>query len=146
MGSPESGRRLLTYAEAITPSDVGGIDSFLTARIAQLARAERGSDERQVARSVKAALMHLVGVLQHALPLAGAAAGDADMQSSLHLQIGMAWNTLWALVSPWQWHEEYDHERWRHVKYWDEEQEAEQRSLLAEKFANQEDARRLSGE
>ncbi|MDX3244778.1 hypothetical protein [Streptomyces sp. ME18-1-4] len=131
MGTLEPGGQVLVYANRINVSDVEVIGTFVTERIARSVRAERGSDERQVARSVKAALLHVVGILQHALPLSREEDGDADSRKFLHLQIMTAWNTLWALASPWQWHENYDHERWRHVKYWDAEQEAEQQSLLS---------------
>ncbi|WP_033254719.1 hypothetical protein [Kitasatospora phosalacinea] len=131
MGMLEREQRGLVYAADITIGDVEAIDSFLTARTARPARAERGSDERQVARSVRAALIHVVGTLQHALPLSRETVEDIDAQRYLRLQVQGAWNTLWALVSPWQSHDEYDHERWRHVKYWDAEQEAEGKSLLA---------------
>lgn len=79
---------------------------------------------------MRTALLQLVSTLQHALSLS-----EADRESNqlqLGLQIGMAWNALWALVSPWQWHDEYDHERWRHVKYWDAGQEAGYESLLTD--------------
>ncbi|WP_146214552.1 hypothetical protein [Streptomyces sp. ICBB 8177] len=114
----------LVYAADITIGDVEAIDSFLIARTARSAGAERGSNERQVARSVRAALVHVVGTLQHALPLSGETADDVDAQRYLRLQVQAAWNTLWVLASPWQSHSAYDHERWRHVKYWDAEQEA----------------------
>jgi hypothetical protein len=113
----------VTYAEDVTIDDVRRIDSFLRARIARLSRAERGSDERQAARAVKGALLLLVGTLEHALPLARAAARNGIVEDSLRLQISMGWNALWSLVSPWQESAEYDHGRWRHVKYWNADHE-----------------------
>ncbi|MGW6418530.1 hypothetical protein [Streptomyces sp. NPDC055055] len=125
-----AGRIVLVYAKSITIDDVEACNSFLTERIARLASAERGSEERQAYRSIRAASLHALGLLQHSLPLSCQRVMDADKQILLHMQITTAWNTLWALVSPWQQHGNYDHERWRHVKYWDEEQEAQQHALL----------------
>ncbi|MFF6779002.1 hypothetical protein ACFY8W_36385 [Streptomyces sp. NPDC012637] len=130
MGALESKRSLLIYAKDITIGDVTAINSFLSERIAQPASAQRGSDERQVARSVRAALMHVIGILQHSLPLSKEEVADADSGRALRLQVVSAWNTLWALTSPWQRHEEYNLERWRHVKYWDPEEESMRQSML----------------
>ncbi|GGR04065.1 hypothetical protein GCM10010219_05280 [Streptomyces netropsis] len=60
--------------------------------------------------------MHLATTLRHFLAYSGP---DDEAQSMLQLQIMLSWNALWALVSPWQWHADYDHERWRPVKRWD---------------------------
>ncbi|MFE2569842.1 hypothetical protein [Streptomyces mirabilis] len=125
-------KRPLRYGQDITLGDVERLNSFLMARTERLARAERGSDERHMARAVRSALHHLVVTLQHSLSFADA---DSEMQPLTHLQIRVSWNALWALVSPWRWHDEYDQERWRSVKHWDEIQEAEFERRLADEFS-----------
>ncbi|WKK22263.1 hypothetical protein QZH56_26205 [Streptomyces olivoreticuli] len=119
MADPEAEKRILRYAEDISLADVERLDSFLTARTARLAGAERGSDERQLARAVRQTTLHLVTTLRHSLSCSGP---DNEAQSMLRLQLRVSWNALWALVSPWQWHDEYDQARWRPVKYWDASQ------------------------
>lgn len=123
---------MLRYGQDITLGDVERLDAFLTARTARLARAERGSDERQLARSVRAALLHLVVTLQHSLSFPDA---DIETQALTRLKIRMSWNALWALVTPWNWHDGYDQERWRSVKHWDNGQEVEFEELLADEFS-----------
>ncbi|MFF5130402.1 hypothetical protein ACFY41_26145 [Streptomyces syringium] len=112
MTYPENERLELLFAKDISLTDVERLESFLTARTARLARAERGSDERQLARSVRRATLHLATTLRHFL-------AHSEPDDDLRIQIMLSWNALWALVSPWQWHGDYDHERWRPVKRWD---------------------------
>ncbi|GAB2699193.1 hypothetical protein GCM10010442_16250 [Kitasatospora kifunensis] len=126
----ESGRDSLVYAEQITVADIEAINSFLVEQTSRLASSERGSDERHVSRSVRAALLYLVGTMVHAVPHCVGEGVDVDVQRALRLQVETGWNTLWALVSPWKWHNEFDGERWRHVKYWNAAQEAEMESRL----------------
>jgi hypothetical protein len=118
------------YAEDVDLSDVQAIERFLSARIARLASAERGSDERQAARSIKAALLFLVGSLQHVVPLIGEASGELETQTVIRREVRTCWNALCALVAPWQWHEDFDQERWRLARYWDAGHEAEIVALL----------------
>ncbi|GAA4956658.1 hypothetical protein GCM10023205_18640 [Yinghuangia aomiensis] len=127
-GSPRSPLR---YGEEITLGDVDAIVSFVSERIAQSARAPRGSDERQMARSIQFALKQLAGSLRHALPLVAAATpAEADDYTPLRTQIRSNWNTLRWLSAPWQIHDAYDHARWQDVKYWDVRHAAETESLL----------------
>jgi hypothetical protein len=102
------------------------------ARTARLAQAERGSDERQMARTVRSALHHLVVTLQQSLPFSDR---GKEAQPLVRIQVAVSWNALWALVSVWNWHDEYDQERWRSVKYWDENQKEEFEKHLAEEFS-----------
>ncbi|MFI1702804.1 hypothetical protein [Streptomyces griseoruber] len=118
----------LRYGRDITLVDVARLESFLMARTARLSKAERGTDERQMARTVRAVLHHLVVTLQQCLPIAD---GGTQAQPLTRLQIHVSWNALWALVSSWQWHEEYDQKRWRSVKHWDEVQKEEFEKILA---------------
>ncbi len=53
----------------------------------------------------------------------------------MRMQVAISWNALWSLVSSWTWHEEYDQERWRSVKYWDENQKEEFEKSLADEFS-----------
>ncbi|MGW6485605.1 hypothetical protein [Streptomyces sp. NPDC055056] len=128
----ENERRPLRYGYDITLSDVTRLESFLMARTARLARAERGSDERQMARTVRGALHHLVVTLRYSLPFSDR---GAEAQPLVRIRVTVSWNALWALVSVWNWHDEYDQERWRSVKYWDENQKEELEKHLAEAFS-----------
>ncbi|MEU8842965.1 hypothetical protein AB0D97_28160 [Streptomyces roseus] len=128
----EAQRRLLRYGRDITPVDVTRLESFLKARTARLAQAERGSDERQMARVIRTALRHLVVTLQHSLSFSDA---GNESQPLARLQVHVSWNALWALVSSWQWHKEYDQERWRSVNFWDEGQMEEFENRLADEFS-----------
>jgi hypothetical protein len=119
----------LVYGEDITLEDVKEIESFLSARIVRLRHADRGSDERQAARAIHAALLYLVGTLDHALPLTGAASAATETRALLRREVRTCWNTLWSLASPWQIHAEYDRDRFRRVKYWDAEHAEEIRAL-----------------
>lgn len=125
--------RILRYAEDVGITDVDRIESFLMARTARLAGAERGSDERQTARAIRNATLHLVTTLRHSLAFAG---HENEAQSMLQTQLRVSWNALWALASPWQWHDKYDQARWRPVKYWDKRHEEEIASLLSDATAN----------
>lgn len=49
-------RRLLHYGRVLTLGDVARLELFLLARTARLAHAERGTDERQMARAVRTTL------------------------------------------------------------------------------------------
>ncbi|MBB5122734.1 hypothetical protein GO002_25605 [Streptomyces eurocidicus] len=115
MTDQEAKRQTLRYTQEISLTDVDLLQAFLRARTARLANAERGTDERQLARSVRTAARHLVTSLQHMLPLTEK--GD-EAPRVLQIEIRVSWNALWSLVSPWQWHEDYDLERWRPVKVW----------------------------
>ncbi|MFD4134958.1 hypothetical protein [Streptomyces goshikiensis] len=128
----EDQRRLLRYGRDITLGDVTRLESFLKARTARLAQAERGTDERQIARAIRTTLHHLVVTLQHSLSFSD---GGNEAQPMARLQVHVSWNALWALVSSWQWHGEYDQERWRSVKYWDEGQKEEFENRLANEFS-----------
>lgn len=132
MEASEAQRRPLHYGCDITLADVTRLESFLMARTARLAQAERGTDERQVARAVRTTLHHLVVTLQHSLSIPD---GGNEAQPLVRLQVDMSWNAMWALVSPWQWHEEYDQQRWRSVKHWDESQKEEFEKRLADEFS-----------
>ncbi|MFE1788995.1 hypothetical protein ACFW7J_11485 [Streptomyces sp. NPDC059525] len=132
MEDSEAQRRLLRYGCDITLGDVTRLESFLMARTARLAQAERGTDERQMARAVRTTLHHLVVTLQHCLSFSD---GGSEAQPLVRLQVDVSWNALWALVSPWRWHEEYDQERWRSVKYWNESQKEEFEERLANEFS-----------
>ncbi|WP_426570358.1 hypothetical protein [Streptomyces canus] len=131
MIDPVNEGRLLYYAQDIITDDVEGLESFLMARTAGLARAERGSDERQTARALRAAMVVLVGTLQHSLMLAEPVARADPV---LHRQITVSWNALVATASPWQGRDDYDGERWRPVKYWDADHESEVEGLLSAAF------------
>ncbi|MFE2992251.1 hypothetical protein [Streptomyces sp. NPDC059262] len=131
MEGNEADRQLLRYGKEITLADVERAESFLMDRTARLARAERGSDERQMARSVRTALLQLVVTLQHSLPSSDSA---DESQALVHSKISVSWNALWALLSPWQWHSEYDQERWRSVKHWDKDKEVEFNRRLSDEF------------
>lgn len=124
----------LIYGEDITLDDVAKIDAFLSARLSKSARAERGSDERQMARSLRAVKSHLVVELEHGLKFANSPKKSVDLLESLRAQIRSAWNALWAMSSPWQSRSDYDTHRWRHVKFWDGEDEVHRQALLAEVF------------
>ncbi|MEU1312269.1 hypothetical protein ABZ419_25730 [Streptomyces cinnamoneus] len=132
MVDPGEKRPALYYGKEIEIADAERIESFLTARTARLARADRGSDERQVARSVRSAAVHLVTTLQHSLSYAGP---DNDAPTKVRVEISVSWNALWALANPWQWHDEYDHDRWRPVKYWDASHRVEIENILSDAFA-----------
>lgn len=132
----------LIFGEDITLDDVAKVNSFLEERLSGLAKAECGSDERQAARSLRAAQLHLIGELRHSLPLANASKVSADGLASMRTQIRSAWNVLWTIVSPWQSHPDYDVERWRHVKFWDAASEVRQQALLASAFDRKESGRR----
>ncbi|MFF0553842.1 hypothetical protein ACFYUL_33305 [Streptomyces sp. NPDC004311] len=121
--------RLLRYGCDITLDDVASVESFLKARTMQFSQASRGSGERQMARAVRGALHHLVVTLRHFLPYSD---NGGEAQSLARLQVHISWNALWALVSSWQWHEDYDQERWCAVKYWDSGQKAEFERRLTE--------------
>ncbi|MEE1801091.1 hypothetical protein PUR57_20810 [Streptomyces sp. JV176] len=111
------------------------------ARTAGLAQAERGSDERQMARTVRSVLHHLVVTLQTSLPFSDR---GNEAQPLVRMRVAVSWNALWALVSSWKWHEEYDLERWRSVKYWDENQKEEFEKCLADEFSRGQ-CREISG-
>ncbi|MFI5830809.1 hypothetical protein ACIA6C_26780 [Streptomyces sp. NPDC051578] len=132
MEVPKGQRGSLRYGCDLTIDDVTRLESFLMARTARLAQAERGTDERQMVRAVRTTLHHLVVTLQHSLPFAD---GGNEAQPLIRLQVDVSWNALWALASPWQWHEEYDQERWRSVKYWNENQKEEFEARLAGEFS-----------
>ncbi|MFD8978883.1 hypothetical protein [Streptomyces sp. NPDC059564] len=94
------------------------VEAFLVARIARAAAATRGSDERQAARAVQGALLVTAGNLGHHLredtvPL------DPQEEAKRRLLVQTAWNTLYAMVQPWMWHDEYDQLRWRPARHWD---------------------------
>lgn len=108
----------LTCAEDLTVADVERAEAFLVARIAQAAAARRGSDERQAARSVQGAPLLTSGNLTHhlredILPL------DPQEEAKRRLLVQTAWNTLYAMVQPWLFHDDYDLLRWRPVRHWD---------------------------
>ncbi|MEV6581906.1 hypothetical protein AB0M92_27505 [Streptomyces sp. NPDC051582] len=132
---PLPNRKAVCYGEDVTIADVEGIQSFLVARTDPLSSAHRGSIERHVARGVRVALLQLVGTLQHSLSFLDPDSLSEAELLQLHLQITLPWNTLWALVSPWQWRDDYDHERWRHVKYWNVGQKDEFEERLAIEFS-----------
>ncbi|MEV7833473.1 hypothetical protein AB0P12_23040 [Streptomyces subrutilus] len=132
MKDSEAQRRLLHYGRDITLEDVTRLEAFLKGRTARLAQAERGTDERQMARAIRTTLHHLVATLQHSLSFSNV---GNEAQPLARLRVHMSWNALWALVSSWQWHEEYDQERWRSVKYWDEGQKEEFENRLADEFS-----------
>lgn len=125
----EARRRPLRYGCDINLGDVTRLESFLMARTARLAQAERGSDERQMARTVRSALHHLVVTLQNSLPFSDR---SSEAQPLVRTRVAVSWNALWALVSPWNWHEDYDRERWISVKYWDEDEKEEFERRLAD--------------
>ncbi|MFF4104034.1 hypothetical protein [Streptomyces sp. NPDC001903] len=131
-----SNRKPLRYGEGVAIADVEGVQSFLVARTDSLFRAHRGSVERHVVRGVRVALLQLVGTLQHSLSFLDSESLSEVERLQLRLQITLSWNALWALVSPWQWHDDYDHERWRHVKYWNVSHEVEIENLLADSISN----------
>jgi hypothetical protein len=144
VGTSASEGSHLIYGEDITLDDVAKIGAFLAVRLSKSARAERGSDERQVARSLRAAKTHLVGELEHGLKFANSAKVSFDLLEGLRVQIRSAWNALWAMSSPWQSHPDYDAQRWRHVKFWDADDEVHRQALLTEAFDRKEADRRLS--
>lgn len=113
-------RPTLRYGQDIVIDDVERLNSFLTERTAGPARAERGSEERHMARSIRAAQLHLVVTLQHSLSFPHVGSGAQEI---VRWKIRLSWNALWTLSSPWQWHDEYDQERWRPIKYWDKSHE-----------------------
>ncbi|MBK3626351.1 hypothetical protein JHN59_16160 [Streptomyces sp. MBT49] len=127
----------LTYGEDITLEDVAKIDAFLSERTFQSERAERGSGERQVARSLRAVRSHLVSEMERGLEFANSSNVSSDLLEGLHIQIHSAWNALWTLSSPWQSHPHYDIRRWRHVKFWDADAEL----LWQERLANASDGK-----
>ncbi|GHG83593.1 hypothetical protein GCM10018779_66750 [Streptomyces griseocarneus] len=131
--NPEATRRILCYAKDIGVADIKRLEAFLANRTERLARAERGSDERQLARSIRTATVHLVTALEHALACSGR---DDEAQLMLQLDVKVSWNALWALVSPWQWHAESDLERWRPVKHWEARQGGENENLLSDATSN----------
>lgn len=116
------------YAEDVTLRDVEAMQSFLVARAAPLAAAERGSVEREMSRGVEVAALQLVGTLQHSLSLVESESEVVRIQ--LRRQIISSWNLLWALVSPWQLHDEFDRTRWRYVKYWNAGDQMKVEALL----------------
>ncbi|MEV4949402.1 hypothetical protein [Streptomyces sp. NPDC053755] len=133
MAKAQDAGAALVYGRDIALRDVDNVEAFLHARTSRLAGAEKGSDERQLARSVGAAVLHLTGTLRHSVSFLESAADDNVLL--LRQQVRISWNALWALVSPWQWHDDYDSERWRSVKYWDAADESRLRGLLDETFA-----------
>lgn len=140
---PVNEERLLYYAQDIVTDDIEGLESCLMARTAGFARAERGSDERQTARALRAAMVVLVGTLHHLLTLTEPA-DRAD--PVLQRKITLSWNALVAMASPWQWRDDYDGERWRPVKYWDAAHESEIASLLSAAFRAKREGRSQPGE
>ncbi|MEU6463111.1 hypothetical protein [Streptomyces sp. NPDC046976] len=132
------------YGEDITLNDVAKINAFLAKRTSRSAKAERGSDERQVARSLRAVQSHLVSELEHGRQFANSPKASFDLLEGLRVQIRSALNALWAMSSPWQSHPDYDAQRWRHIKFWDADDEVHRQALLAEVFDRKEADRRLS--
>jgi hypothetical protein len=144
MNAPAPEGSQLIYGEDITLNDVAKINAFLAERTSRSAKAERGSDERQVARSLRAAQSHLVSELEHGLKFANSPKASFDLLEGLRVQIRSAWNALWAMSSPWQSHPDYDAQRWQHVKFWNADDEVHRQALLAEAFDRKEADRRLS--
>ncbi|MFJ4781268.1 hypothetical protein [Streptomyces sp. NPDC088762] len=134
--------RTLVYAKDIALADVEGLEAFLKARVAPAAAAQRGSDERHVARSVHSVLHVLAGNLTHWLRYDPEALPPQE-EAQLRSMIRTSWSALAALVSPWAWHEDYDLARWHNAKHWDADEAAEWERRLAEAAAEQrrEDAR-----
>ncbi|MFD7877463.1 hypothetical protein ACFV5G_25775 [Streptomyces sp. NPDC059766] len=141
--SPEVEGRPLRYGREIGLGDVERLNSFLKARIARLAAAERGSDERHAARSIMAASHQLVTTLEYALSSPDSA---RETDALTRMQIKVSWNALWALVFPYQWHDAYDLDRWRSVKHWDATQQSEFEQRLADAFGEERLRRERQGE
>ncbi|MEU8434097.1 hypothetical protein AB0F18_14450 [Streptomyces sp. NPDC029216] len=128
---PLPGSSALIYVEDVTPADVEGLEVFLRARVARSAAAERGSDKRQVARSVGSALDVLAGNLTHWLQYDPDALTPQEA-ANVRGMIRTGWSALTALASPWAGHADYDRARWRSAKNWDAGEAAEwQRRLEA---------------
>ncbi|MFC4517601.1 hypothetical protein [Streptomyces ehimensis] len=106
---------ILRYAKDIRIEDIERLESFINARTERLRHAERGSDERQLARAVRAAMTHLTITIQNDVTYLMSDNGS----QVVHKELVVSWNALWALVSPWQYHDDYDLARWRPVKHWD---------------------------
>ncbi|MFF2385798.1 hypothetical protein [Streptomyces sp. NPDC058108] len=143
MNAPVPEASQLIYGEDITLNDVAKINAFLAERASRSVKAERGSDERQVARSLRAVQSHLVNELEHGLQFTNLPKVSFDLLEGLQVQIRSAWNALWAMSSPWQSHPGYDAQRWRHVKFWNADDEVHRQALLAEIFDRKEVDRRL---
>ncbi|MEU6705446.1 hypothetical protein [Streptomyces wuyuanensis] len=112
----------LYYGEDLTYCDAENLRSFLTARTALLADSARGSDERLAARSVRTAALMLDATLEHCLSLQQT---HERNHPTVRAQVTISWNALCSLAQPWMHNRDYDHTRWRLVKYWNRNHERE---------------------
>ncbi|MCG5120580.1 hypothetical protein MA546_17680, partial [Streptomyces sp. T7(2022)] len=86
------------FGEDITVCDTERLEAFLMDRTDRIARADRGSDERMVARSVRAALRQHVVTIQHCFSFPAEGAGPQEL---IRWKVMLSWNSLCVLASPW---------------------------------------------
>lgn len=128
---------VLRYGSEISRRDVESLKGFLIARSAHAAASEKGSDERHMAKAVRSALLHVAGVVEHALPYSRDSVGVEEKTALPQVQIQFAWNVMCDLATPWQWRDDYDAVRWRHVRHWDAQQESHYEILLRHTVADE---------
>ncbi|MGW7343115.1 hypothetical protein [Streptomyces sp. NPDC054854] len=118
LNTAEPPRAELHFGEDITLDDVKSLESYLTIRTATLAQAAGGSDERKAARSIRMTLLMLTETLNHCLSVNS----PEDRGSSrVRAKVILSWNALWMLASSWRMCDDFNHERWRTVKFWNME-------------------------